>query len=146
MSGLQGLKLVTAKRTSHTPTTLRRQKLANKLQEQLDLVVARQEGRIHTATRTQWQEDAETGQRVPVQVPKRLREWFWNTDTGKINASVRYGTNTLSLARGGKNAIEVADLEELHAAFTAIKQAVLAGELDDAIAEASIKTRKGFGK
>ena len=63
MSGLQGLKLVTAKRTSHTPTTLRRQKLANKLQEQLELVVARQEGRIHTATRTQWQEDAETGHR-----------------------------------------------------------------------------------
>jgi hypothetical protein len=146
MSALQGLKLVAAKRVVHTPVNLRRHKLAKKLQEQLDLVTARQEGRMHIATRVQWRNDPDTGARVAVEVPKRTREWFWTADTGKINANVRYGTNTLTLGRGGKNAIEVADLAELHTAFTAIKQAVLDGELDDAIAEASVKTRKGFGK
>jgi hypothetical protein len=52
----------------------------------------------------------------------------------------------LALGKGGKNAIEVGNMAELADAFSAVKSAVLAGELDEAIADASVRTRKAFGK
>lgn len=146
MSALQSLKLIAAKRATQSPVSVKRSKLATKLQEQLDLIEARQEGRTYVAKRTQWTNDADTGARVAVEVSKRVREWFWSTDGGKLIAVVKYGANTLALGKGGKNAIEVGDLNELASAFSAIKSAVLAGELDEAIAEVSVRTRKGFGK
>lgn len=146
MSALQSLKLIAAKKSVQTPSAIKRHKLATKLQEQIELIQAQQEGRAYLATRIQWTNDAETGARVAVEVSKRVREWFWSADGGKFNAVIKYGASTLSLGKGGKNAIEVADFNELVAAFSAVKSAVLAGELDDAIADASVRTRKGFGK
>jgi len=146
MSALQNLKLIAAKKSVQTPAVLKRHKLANKLQEQVELVQAQQEGRAYLATRIQWTNDADTGARVAVEVSKRVREWFWSADGGKVNAVIKYGASTLALGKGGKNAIEVANFNELIAAFSAVKTAVLAGELDDAIAEASVRTRKSFGK
>ena len=146
MSALQSLKLVTAKRATQSPTAVKRHKLAAKLQEQLDLIEARQEGRAYAATRLQWTTDADTGARVAVEVNKRVREWFWTAEGGKLNAVIKYGAATLALGKAGKNAIEVANMAELASAFSTVKSAVLAGELDEAIADASVRTRKGFGK
>ena len=146
MSTLQSLKLVAAKRTAVSPIAVKRNKLANKLQEQIELITARQEGRSYSPKRMQWISDAETGTRVAVEVNKRVREWFWTNEQGKVNAIVKYGANVLALGKGGKNAIEVTNLAELAGAYDTIKQAVVAGELDEAIAEASVRARKGFGK
>jgi hypothetical protein len=46
----------------------------------------------------------------------------------------------------GKNAIELSTGEELISTLVLLKDAVIAGELDDAIANASDKLRAGFGK
>lgn len=146
MSTLQSLKLVAAKRTAVSPIAVKRNKLANKLQEQIELITARQDGRSYSPKRTQWISDPETGTRVAVEVNKRVREWFWTNEQGKVNAIVKYGANVLALGKGGKNAIEVTNLAELAGAYDTIKQAVVAGELDEAIAEASVRARKGFGK
>ena len=40
---------------------------------------------------------------------KRVKEWFWISESGKIMLSVRYGSKTLELAKG-KNAIERRDI------------------------------------
>ena len=76
---------------------------------------------------------------------KRVKEWFWTTSNGKINLAVRYGSKTLELGKG-KNAIELSTGEELISTLALLKDAVIAGELDDAIANASDKLRAGFGK
>ncbi len=81
-----------------------------------------------------------------MEVNKRVREWFWTNEQGKVNAIVKYGANVLALGKGGKNAIEVTNLAELAGAYDTIKQAVVSGELDEAISEASVRARKGFGK
>lgn len=146
MSVLQSLKLVSAKKSPQTPIAIKRNKLANKLQEQIELINAQREGRTYAAKRTQWTNDTETGARIALEVDKRVREWYWTADTGKINAVIKYGAATLALGKGGKNAIEAADLGDLLSAFSTVKQAVISGELDDAITEASVRTRKGFGK
>jgi hypothetical protein len=146
MSVLNTLKLVTAKKPEQTPTAVKRNKLLTKIQDQIDLMTAQQQGRAHHVVHTQWVTDTDSGARVAVEIHKRVREWFWQNSTGRLTAVVKYGAATLTLGKGGKNAFEVSDVAELIAAFNAIKSAVIAGELDDAIADASVRTRKAFGK
>ena len=87
----------------------------------------------------------EAGVRVKVTTTKRIKEWFWTTANNKVNLSVRYGSKTLELAKG-KNAIELNTGDELLSTLTQLKDAVMAGELDDAINNASDKLRAGFVK
>ena len=145
MSVIAKLKLVSSKRDRTTsPIVVRRTKLHAKLNEQLELATAQLEGRIYAPKRIKTVTNAD-GNRVSVESVKRVKEWFWTGAGNKINLSVRYGSKTLELAKG-KNAIELATSDELIATLAALKEAVLAGELDDAISAASDKLRAGFGK
>jgi hypothetical protein len=87
----------------------------------------------------------DAGERVAIETTKRVKEWFWTTPANKINLSVRYGSKTLELAKG-KNAIELSTGDELLATLAMLKDAVIAGELDEAITNASDKLRAGFSK
>lgn len=145
MSVISKLKLVASKRERFlSPTVARRQKLAEKLEEQLALCTAQKNGEIYTPKRIKTVTNAD-GERVRVEVIKRVKEWFWTTSSGKINLAVRYGSKTLELGKG-KNAIELSTGEELISTLALLKDAVIAGEFDDAIANASDKLRAGFGK
>ena len=145
MSSIAKLKLVSSKRERFlSPTVARRQKLADKLEEQLALCTAQKNDEIYAPKRIKTVTNAD-GERVRVEVIKRVKEWFWTTSSGKINLSVRYGSKTLELSKG-KNAIELSTGDELIATISLLKDAVIAGELDDAIANASDKLRAGFGK
>lgn len=145
MSFITKLKLIASKRERNlSPIIVRRNKLALKLDEQLALCTAQKEGRLYTPKRIKTVTNVD-GERVSVETTKRVKEWFWTAAGNKINLSVRYGSKTLELAKG-KNAIELATNDELIATLSQLKEAVLAGELDDAISAASDKLRAGFGK
>lgn len=144
MSALAKLKLVASKRvTTANPVHNRRNKLAAKITEQIALATARLEGRTYTGTKVRAVTDTETGERRLVEVAKRIKEWFWVNESGKINLAIRYGAKTLELAKG-KNAIELASEQEVVEALTAVREAVLAGELDAQIEATSVALRKGF--
>ena len=83
---------------------------------------------------------------MTAEVVKRVKEWFWVSDNGKINLAVKYGAKTLPLNKKGANAIELANGDELITTLKALKVAVANGELDEAIAEVSEATRLAFGK
>jgi hypothetical protein len=83
---------------------------------------------------------------MTVETVKRVKEWFWISDNGKINLSVRYGAKTLPLNQKGANALECTNGDELVNTLKSLKLAVTNGELDDAITEVSSATRKAFGK
>ena len=145
MSVIAKLKLIASKREhNHKPIIVRRNKLALKLDEQLALCTAQKEGRLYAPKRIKTVTNAD-GERVSVETTKRIKEWFWTTSTGKINLAVRYGSKVLELSKG-KNAIELSTGEELIATLSLLKDAVIAGELDDAITNASDKLRSGFSK
>jgi hypothetical protein len=146
MSTLASLKLVASKKAKQaTPVVLRRNKLAAKLNEQIELAQAQKEGRPYAPKRIKTLVNAETGERTTVEATKRVKEWYWINDAGKINLSVRYGAKVLELAKG-KNAIELSTGDELISTLVLLKDAVIAGELDEAINNASDKLRAGFGK
>ena len=145
MSTLNALKLSTAKKSLNTtPVVHRRNKLGKKLWEQIQLAQAHLAGKQFTTTRFQTVRD-EDGVRRSVEVPKRVRAWWWNSDNGKIALNVRYGARVVELAKG-KSTIEVAAPTELIPTLELIKKAVEAGELDKEIEIASIKLREGFTK
>lgn len=146
MTVIAKLKLVSSKKERNvSPIVARRNKLAGKIDEQLLFATAQRDGQIYAPKRLKNVIDKATGERKTVEATKRIKEWYWTNSTGKIHLSVRYGSKTLELAKG-KNAIELNSGEELLATLATLKEAVIAGELDDAIAQASDKLKAGFAK
>ena len=144
MATLATLKLSTAVKPTHMPAVqVRRNKLAKRLWEQAELAKAQQAGTQFTPTKFRTVVENDTGLRKQVEVNKRIKQWWFTTDSGKLALSVRYGARLLELAKG-KFAVELASEKELVPTLEIIKAAVLAGELDAAIDAASNKLRDGF--
>ena len=147
MSIVTNLKLITtAKRTAISPIMQRRNKLLAKVQEQLELCEAQRNQQTYAPKRIKTVINKETGERMTVETVKRVKEWFWIAENGKINLAVKYGSKTLQLNKKGANAIELTNGTELIGTLHKLKDAVVAGEFDDAISEVSDATRKAFKK
>jgi hypothetical protein len=145
MSTLSALKLTAAKRsTGISPQVNRRMKLLKKIDDQIGLAKALAIGGTFTTSRFRTVKDDEGGSRS-VEIQKKVRPWWFPTETGKIALSIRYGARVVEISKG-KSAIEVASGDDLINALVLVKKAVEAGELDAQIESASIKLREGFGK
>ena len=146
-STLASLKFTTAKKpTQVSPVQVRRNKLIGRLTEQIEMAKAFAEGRTYAPTKLLVVTDEETGEQRSVQTPKRLKQWWFTTESNKIALTLRYGAKVLEIGGKGKNAIEVASASDLVKTLELVKTATGAGELDDAIAAASAKLREGFEK
>lgn len=144
MTTLSSLKLTVAQKpTQMSAVQQRRNKLAKRLWEQMELAKAQQAGSQFVATKFRTITDNETGLRKQVETNKRVKAWWFVADNGKLSLSVRYGTKVLELAKG-KHAVEVGAEKDLVGVLDVIKTAVLAGELDGAIENAANKLRDGF--
>ena len=146
MSTLDSLKLTTAKKPTHIPAIVfRRNKLSNKLWEQIQLAKSQIDGSPFVVTKFKSIKDKETGLRRQVETPKRIREWWFKNDAGKVCVSVKYGTKVIELAKG-KHSVEVENAQALVKALETIKSAVEQGELDAQIETASGALKLGFKK
>lgn len=146
MATLATLKLSTAVKPTHMPAVqVRRNKLVKRLWEQTELAKAQQAGTQFTTTKFRTVVENDTGLRKQVEVNKRVKQWWFTADNGKLALSVRYGARLLELAKG-KFAVEIASEKELVPTLEIIKAAVMAGELDAAIDAASNKLRDGFAR
>jgi hypothetical protein len=145
MATLASLKLSAAqKTTSVTGAQARRTKMLKAIGEQIAIAKALQDGAPPVVTKLR-SVTTETGERKLVESNKRVKQWWFATDNGKLAINLRYGARMLELAKG-KFAIEVASEKELVPTLEALKSIAAAGELDAAIETASIKLREGFGK
>ena len=145
MSALSKLKLVAAQAERKSPVVLRRSKLTGKIDHQSAAAKAEIAGDVYATKRVKFVQDSESGSRKPVEIATRVKQWWWKAPTGKINLALRYGSQPIELAKG-KNAIEVGSMGDLIAALEAVKEAVVAGELDAHIEQASGSLRAGFAK
>ena len=143
MTALSKLTLITAtKPNALVPIVQKRNKLIKKLHEQIELATALAEGRHYTATKLRTVTDG-AGDTKTVEQPKRIRQWWWTADNGKLCLTVRYGAKLLELAKG-KTAIELTSAEELVTVLETVKAAVADGELDSAIIAISGAVRSSF--
>jgi hypothetical protein len=146
MSALSKLKLIEAQKPTALPViVVRRNKLSDKLWEQLQLARSQKSGETFAPVRRKTVRNTETGERVTIDATKRVRPWWFMGDNGKLCFSVRYGSRVLDIAKG-KNAIEVANLDDLAAVIETVKSAVETGELDAQIEQASGSLKAGFKK
>ena len=146
MSAFNGLKLVNAKRPqSATPIVQRRNKLSNQLWEQIELARASADGRSYAPIKLRNVVNKVTGERTRVESIKRVKQWWFIAETGRVCLQVRYGTRVLELAKG-KNSIEVANGDELLSVLETVKRCVEAGELDAQIELASAAVRARFSQ
>ena len=144
MSTLGQLKLTSETKPRHiAPVQQRRNKLAHRLWEQIQLAKSQIEGTEFVVKKYRSFVDRETGIKKQVEVPKRIREWWFKNENGKVCLSIKYGTSVLELAKG-KPSIEVASPQDLIKALETIKEAVAVGELDTQIEQASSHLRAGF--
>ncbi|NIF55567.1 DUF6641 family protein [Burkholderia sp. Ax-1724] len=144
MSAIANLKIVAAKRPGALPQIVqRRNRLIAQIWEQTELAKAQQAGTSFAPTKFRSVKNAETGERRNVEVPKRVRAWWWTAENGRVHMVVKYGAKTLELAKG-KQAIEVGTLDELIPTLDTLKTAVTAGELDTQIEAVSGQMRTGF--
>ena len=144
MSAFNSLKLVAAKRPqTASPIVQRRNKLSNQLWEQIELASAAADGKIYAPIRMRTVKDKLTGERKSIEAAKRVKQWWFVADNGRVCLQVRYGTRVLDLAKG-KNSIEVGTVAELLPVLETVKKCVEAGELDAQIDAASAAVRERF--
>ena len=130
MSHLTSLKLIAGKRQQGTnPKEARRMKLCNKIDEQIRLAQGQQAGTPYQPIKLRVVQDPITAERKTIEVPKRLKAWWWTADNGKTCITLRYGAKVLEISKG-KNAIETAGVAEVITSLQLLNAAVEAGELD----------------
>ena len=146
MSTLAQLKLTAQSKPAQMSSVQeRRNKLAKRVWEQIELAKAQAQGTQYTPIKFRTVTDSETGARKQIETTKRVKQWWFTADNGKLALSVRYGTKVLELAPK-KFAVEIATSKDLVTTLELIKGAVLNGELDTAIDSAAVKLKLGFTK
>ena len=143
MGNLDTLKLTDATRPKNQPPVIeRRNKLSKKLWEQMELAKARNAGTNFTVKRFRTIKDLEGNVRS-VERDKRIKPWWFTSNSGTLCVQVFYGSKTLELA-SGKTAIEARDLAHVVEILGLIKHEVEIGTLDHAIEAASHLLRSRF--
>ena len=146
VQGLSSLKFVQAKRVAESvnATEFRRQKLARKIDEQINLANELASGGKGLVTRMKRVTD-DDGSTSMVEVQRRARAWWFKSDKGTLCVNIRYGAKVVEIQKG-RNAIEVANVNELTTTLEIVKNAVLKGELDKEISAAAETVKARFKK
>ncbi len=146
MTKLFDLKIIAAKRPAQiAPAVQRRNKVAKRIAEQIELAAATQDGKNYAPIKQRKVTDAETGESKMISVPKRIKPWWFATADNKLCVQLRYGAKVVEFAKG-KSAIEVSGAAELVTTLTVLRDAVMSGELDAQIETVSGAVKAGFKK
>lgn len=141
---LASLKMVNAKRQSQAePIEFRRAKLIRKIDEQILLCQAVQNGTVHVVKRQRKVTDEVTGDVRLITVERKVRPMWFTSANGKKVLQLRYGSKVIELMKG-KNAIEVNDEQSLLKVLQTVRGAVESGELDVQIGTASDLVKARF--
>ena len=132
MSILSELKAVSVVRHKSQPSiVIRRNKLISKLHDQLQCVKAKIKGEEYVQTKYVSLKK-ESGERVELAKQRRLKPWWFTSESGNLVFEIKYGSKRLEIAKG-KTGFEAQTLTELETAVEMLKKAVAEGELDDSI-------------
>lgn len=138
MSVLKTLKLSAAApaTSANDPLSRAREKLLGQLAEQKNMVSATLEGRLYEPPKVLAIHKNAEGERVRVEVARRVRKGWFQDEAGTVHFIMRVGGKPLEL-QPGKAAISIGSLDKLPATVDALITAVRAGELDPQIKEAA---------
>jgi len=131
---------VSPQQIARNPKLIRRQKLVDRLEDQLRLA----KDASYAPVIRRWKR-SEDGPKVPVDLHRQIRPW-WRTDgTGNLVLVLRSGLKTLELEKG-KPAVVVGPPERLVGVIETLVAAAKAGELDAALEAAADPGERGIPK
>ena len=141
---LSELKLSAVERPSfQDPIAVRRQKLVGRILEQLGLVETLKSGAVNQQYRIIKRKNPDTGEYEEVQADRKVSPWWWQGSDGKWFVAIKYGTQTLELAKG-KGSVQVEGLSGVEKTLRLIGEATEKGELDEILMTAGSVLRQRF--
>ena len=144
-NALNTLRFVDAARPRSMPAVQqRRNKLINKLWEQIQLAKSQLEHTHFVVKRRVTVKDLE-GNYKSIERPKRIRLWWFMAADGTLCLSVFYGSKRLELVPG-KTFISVKNMNDLIKTLELLKSETEAGSLDTAIEAASGALKLNFNR
>ena len=139
MATLSKFNLKTVKRINgKDPKINKRNKLVKALEEQLTIVEQKINGKAYKAVKKVWKDNG-SGEKVLMEVSKRVREWYFEQDSGWY-IQCRYGARVLDIV-GRNNSVYVNKITEVPKVINALIEATNKGELDDAIERVSMRRK-----
>ena len=117
----------------------------SQLFEQIKLATALSEGKTYAPLQLRNIRNKESGEVKTIEIARRIRQWWFISETGKVCIQVKYGSRTLEVAKG-KNSVEVSSGAELVKALETLKLATESGEFDTQLENAGLKHRNNFHK
>ena len=145
LNALSKLNFVDAVRPRSMPAVQqRRNKLSNKLWEQIQLAKSQMEHTHFVIKRRVTIKDLE-GNYKSIERPKRIKPWWFMAADGTLCLSVFYGSKRLELVPG-KTSISVKNMNDLIEALELLKSETEAGSLDRVIENASGALKLNFNK
>lgn len=147
MSLLSSLNLVQSNATEMRTRGINtmRQKLIDRVSDQIALAQASESGKAYQRVKFRRVRDEVSDEVTETPVRTRVRPWWLEDKDGSIIVWIKYGNQTLELAKG-KTAIRVKDRRELVKTFETVRDAVRAGEFDGHITNAVSTFKTRFGK
>ena len=145
MGHLEKLKIVAQQqKRTQSKTEHRRNKLLEKLDDQLAMVQALIAGEVYAKKKMAFVKNEE-GQRVAIEKVKRIRPWYWMTAAGGFYFQVWYGSKIIEL-KPGLTAVQVAKRDELLDVIRSVMDAVRFGELDVQIEDVAERNKEQLRK
>ena len=144
-NALNKLNFVDAIRPRSMPAVQqRRNKLSNKLWEQIQLAKSQMEHTHFVIKRRVTLKDLE-GNYKSIERPKRIKPWWFISSDATLCLSVFYGSKRIELIPD-KTSISVKNMADLIAALELLKSETEAGSFDTAIEHASDALKLNFNK
>ncbi|WP_286951988.1 MULTISPECIES: hypothetical protein [Brevundimonas] len=130
------------RQVGYDPVRTRRRKLAAALVEQIGLIDALEAGETYRKAVVRRRQDLETDEVVETTEQRTVPAWWRVDDTGQVHFALRYGALRLKV-KDGKDTFVLPSLEALRDLLPPLRQEVLMGQLDGALADAaaSLQTR-----
>lgn len=145
MSVLDKLELTAGseRRAAYDPVQVRRRKLAAGLLDQIKLIDAIHQGETHTKTKLHKKRDQQSLEVVTTQEDRSVSPWWVIDDAGKVLFAIRYGAMRLKV-KDGMDTFVLGELRDLRQLLPPLRQEVLTGSLDVALAEAATQLQARF--
>lgn len=130
-------------RTTYDPVRLRRRKLAEGLAEQIKLIDALEQGETYRKRKVRKQQGLKIDEVAYSAQERAISPWWHVDDFGRLHFSLRYGVVRLKV-KDDKDTFVLGSLFDLRQLLPPLRQEVLTGALDVALAEAATQLQARF--
>lgn len=131
------------RQTGYDPVRVRRKKLAEGLADQIKLLEAIEAGGSYQKVKVRKERDLESDEVKSSEERRQVSPWWFIDDGGKVHFAIRYGSTRLKV-KDGKDTFVLGALDDLRQLLPPLRQEVLTGSLDAALAEAAAGLQARF--